>query len=157
MAKATEEIVVEIDADSDLARVLAEAGKKPVRLVLDDQQYVVTRDPFNSVDHYDPEEFEEALRAAAGIMTPEEGERFKRTIYPWRDEEGRRIDPPHRYTDDRVNDADFWADYDPEAVREALRAAAGTFTPEEGERLKRDIYRRRAEGSKPPIIRDIPD
>jgi hypothetical protein len=98
MAKATEEFVVEIDAESDLARVLAEAGRKPVRLVLDDQQYVVTRDPFNSVDHYDPE-----------------------------------------------------------AVREALRAAAGTFTPEEGERLKRDVYRWRAEGSKPPIIRDIPD
>ena len=157
MAKATEKLVVKIDADSELARVLASAGTEPVRLVLDDQQYVVNRDPFNSVDHFDPAEFEKALRATAGMMTPEEGERFKRTIYPWRDEEGRRIAPLHRDTEDRINDDDFWADYDPEAVREALRAAADTFTPEEGERLRRDVYRWRAEGSKPPIIRGFPD
>ena len=139
MAKATEKFVVEIDVDSELARVLATARREPVRLVLNDQQYVVNRDPFNSVDHSDPEEFRAALRAAAGTLTPEEGERLKRMIHPWRDEEGRRIDPPRLDIDDRSND-DLWANDDPEAVREALRAAAGTFAPEEGERLKRDIY-----------------
>lgn len=41
------------------------------------------------------------------------------------------------------------ADNDREAFREALRAVVGTLTPEEGERLKRDIYRWREEGTRP--------
>ena len=48
-------------------------------------------------------------------------------------------------------------DDDPEAFEEALRAVVGTLTPEEGEQWKRNIYRWREEGSKPPIVRDIPD
>jgi hypothetical protein len=44
---------------------------------------------------------------------------------------------------------DLWKDYDPERVREALRAATGIFTPEEAEQLKRDIYRWREEGTRP--------
>jgi hypothetical protein len=44
---------------------------------------------------------------------------------------------------------DIWATYDPEAVHEALRTAAGTLTPEEGEELKAYIYRGREEGSRP--------
>lgn len=121
MAKATEEFVVEIDSDSELARVIAAAGREPVRLVIKDQQYVVTRDPFNSVDHSDPEEFQEALRTAAGIMTPEEGERLKRMIYPWRDEEGLRIDPP---------------ELDTELVLAAVRAVIGSLTEEEGKQIQ---------------------
>jgi hypothetical protein len=39
---------------------------------------------------------------------------------------------------------------DAEAFREALRAVAGTLTPEEGEQLKQDIYRWREEGTRPP-------
>jgi hypothetical protein len=48
----------------------------------------------------------------------------------------------------RVTD-DLWADYDPEAVLAALRAAAGTLSPEEGERIKQLIYRGREEGTRP--------
>lgn len=44
---------------------------------------------------------------------------------------------------------DPWANYDPEAVRKAIRAMAGTITPEEGERLKAEIYRAREEGTRP--------
>lgn len=157
MAKATEKFVVEIDSDSELARVLAAAGREPVRLVFNDQQYVVTRDPFHSVDHSDPEEFEEALRAVFGILTPEEAERRIQDIYRWREEGTRPIASGAFDPEVEPSDDELWADYNPEAVREALRAAAGTFTPEEGERLKRDIYRWRAEGSKPPIVRDVPD
>jgi hypothetical protein len=36
-----------------------------------------------------------------------------------------------------------------QAFRAALRAAVGTFTPEEAERLKRDISRWREEGTRP--------
>lgn len=121
MAKAAEEFVVEIDANSELAGVLAAAERKPVRLVLNDQRYVVTRDPFNSVDHSDPEEVREALRAAAGMFTPEEGERLKRMIYPWRDEEGLRIDPP---------------ELDTELVLAAVRAVMGPLAEEEAGQIK---------------------
>ncbi len=44
---------------------------------------------------------------------------------------------------------DLWADYDPEAVLAALHAAAGTLSPEEGERIKQLIYRGREEGTRP--------
>ena len=44
---------------------------------------------------------------------------------------------------------DIWQDYDPEAVRNALRMYAGTITPEEGEELKRYLRRAREEGSRP--------
>jgi hypothetical protein len=40
-------------------------------------------------------------------------------------------------------------DEDAQAFHEALRAAAGTFTPEEAEQLKQDIYRWREEGTRP--------
>ena len=54
----------------------------------------------------------------------------------------------HRYAvssapSERVNDADQ------EEFRAAIRAAAGTFTPEEAEELKQNIYRWREEGTRP--------
>lgn len=94
MAKATEKFVVDLDADSELAWVLTEAGREPVRLVLNAQQYVVTRDPFHSVDDYDPEEFGEALRRAATIFAPEEAEQLKKDIYRWREEGSRPMNRP---------------------------------------------------------------
>jgi hypothetical protein len=121
MTKATEKFVVDIDADSELGRVLAAAGREPVRLILNDQQYVAARDPINSVDHSDPEAFREALRAAAGLFTPEEGERLKRMIYPWRDEEGLRTDPP---------------ELDTELVLAAVRAVMGPLAEEEAGQIK---------------------
>ncbi len=44
---------------------------------------------------------------------------------------------------------DPWATYDPAKLRASLRRAAGTITPEEGERLKADLYRGREEGTRP--------
>jgi hypothetical protein len=105
MAKAAEEFVVELDADSELAGVLAAAGRKPVRLILNDQHYVVTHDPFNSVDHSDPEKFRETLRAAAGTFALE-GERLKQNIYRWR-EEGSR--PMNMITASRTADDEVWS------------------------------------------------
>jgi hypothetical protein len=54
-----------------------------------------------------------------------------------------------RFTISRTIDEELWADYDPERVRAALRKAAGTLTPEEGERLKELVYRGREEGTRP--------
>lgn len=44
---------------------------------------------------------------------------------------------------------DLWADYDPDQVLAALKAAAGTLSPEEGARIKELIYRGRDEGTRP--------
>lgn len=44
---------------------------------------------------------------------------------------------------------DPWANYGPEKVRAALRKFAGMLTPEEGERIKENIYRGREEGARP--------
>ncbi len=45
---------------------------------------------------------------------------------------------------------DPWADYDPEKVRQAIEAAAGTITVEEAERMKEYIYAAREAGTRPP-------
>ena len=130
-ARDREKVIVEIEADSELAKALADAGKNPVTIIRNGRRYVATRDPFDPVRDDDPEAFEKALRAVVGTLTPEEGERLKRTIYPWRDEEGRRIDSPHveyRRSNQRLDD--LWADYDPERVRAAEREAAGSLTDE---------------------------
>jgi hypothetical protein len=44
---------------------------------------------------------------------------------------------------------DPWADYDPEAVRAGMRAAAGQFSTEKAEELKAYVYRAREEGTRP--------
>lgn len=46
--------------------------------------------------------------------------------------------------------ADPWDNYDPEAFRRALHEIAGLISPEEAERRKEQLYRWRAEGSRPP-------
>lgn len=45
--------------------------------------------------------------------------------------------------------ADPWADYDPERLRASLRRVAGLFTAEEGDRIIASIYRARDEGTRP--------
>ncbi len=44
---------------------------------------------------------------------------------------------------------DPWANYDPEAVREAVRAIAGRWSEADAERMKEAIYRAREEGTRP--------
>lgn len=98
MVNARDVVTIEIEPDSDLARVLKAEDWLPVVIVSNGVRFAVSRS---------------------------EGERG--------------------------------GDDDREAFRAALRAAAGVFSPEEADRLKEDIYRWREEGSKPPILRDIPD
>ena len=85
-ARVREEVIVEIEADSQLARALAHADKNPVTVVSNGRRYLTTRDPLDPVRDDDPEAFEEALRAVSGILTPEEGDEWKRNIYRWREE-----------------------------------------------------------------------
>jgi hypothetical protein len=49
----------------------------------------------------------------------------------------------------RVETADPFASYDPEAVRASIRAVAGILTVADAERIKAEIYRAREEGTRP--------
>jgi hypothetical protein len=93
MVKELETVTIEIDAESELAKALAAAGKQPVIVVSNRRRYVVRRDPTDWTER-DAAEFRAALRRAAGTFTPEEGERLKRDSYRWREEGTRPIDRP---------------------------------------------------------------
>ncbi|MDP9367332.1 MAG: hypothetical protein M3Q03_03480 [Chloroflexota bacterium] len=103
---------IEVVPGSDLARVLDEAGGKPLILVKDGVRYRLTPEdasassseteqagaPKDSGHHdpwvdYDPDKLWEGVQAAAGCISPEEGERMKEYIYAAR-EAGTR--PPDR-------------------------------------------------------------
>jgi hypothetical protein len=81
-----------LDSQSDIAKALASVDSEPVVLVSNGERFRVSRDETTPLD--DDEEFERALRAVFGILTPEEGERRKQDIYRWREEGTRPIDRP---------------------------------------------------------------
>lgn len=87
-----EALTIKIDPDSELAHLLDKAGTAPLVLESKGVRYTVARteDPWAG---YDPAKLRQALHAAAGMITPEEGERMKELIYRGR-EEGTR--PPNR-------------------------------------------------------------
>jgi hypothetical protein len=122
--KTKKDITIELDPESELAKALAEAGKKPITFVSNGRRYVASRDPFDPESDYDPEAFREALRAAAGTFTAEEGERLKQNIYRRR-EEGSR--PMNQITPSRTADDEVWAKLG------AIPASAETPTSDEGE------------------------
>jgi hypothetical protein len=93
MVEEREPGVIELNPESQLAKVLATAGRQPVSFMSGGRRYVASRDP-HDWDAKDAEAFSEALRAVAGTFTPEEGERLKQDIYRWREEGTRPIDRP---------------------------------------------------------------
>jgi hypothetical protein len=84
---------IRIEPDSELARALKEANKAPVLLESNGVRYRVMRVHDDIWAGYDPERLLASVRAAAGTLTPEEGEELKELIYRGR-EEGTR--PPDR-------------------------------------------------------------
>jgi hypothetical protein len=50
---------------------------------------------------------------------------------------------------DQTEEEDFWADYDPSAVDEAITATAGAWADLDGDAVIAAVYRARAEGSRP--------
>jgi len=50
-----------------------------------------------------------------------------------------------------IDDSDIWEGYDPEALRATLAEVAGAWSDIDTEELKAQLYRSRAEGSKPPL------
>jgi hypothetical protein len=86
-------VTIEVDPESELAKALAATGRGEITLISKGRRYLVSRDPLDW-DEQDAEAVREALRAAAGIFTPEEAEQLKRDIYRWREEGTRPIDRP---------------------------------------------------------------
>lgn len=83
---------IHVDPDSELGHALAE-GTEPVFLESAGARFRVVRTADDIWSGYDPERLLASVRAAAGTLTPEEGEELKELIYRGR-EEGMR--PPDR-------------------------------------------------------------
>ena len=87
-------LTITIDPDSELGRALVEADGSPIVLERNGARFRVTREPDDPWANYDPEKVRAALRAVAGTLTPDEGERLKELIYRGREEGTRPIDRP---------------------------------------------------------------
>jgi hypothetical protein len=89
-----EPLTITIDPDSELGRALVETDGSPIVLERNGARFRVTREPDDPWANYDPEAVRAGLRAVAGTLTPDEGERFKELIYRGREEGTRPIDRP---------------------------------------------------------------
>jgi len=72
---------IHVPPESELARLLDEARDAPLRLEKDGVTYRLSREEEDVWANYDPEAVHEALRTAAGTLTPQEGEELKAYIY----------------------------------------------------------------------------
>jgi hypothetical protein len=87
-------LTITIDSDSELGRALDDSDGSPVILERNGARFRVTRDPDDPWADYDPEKLRAALRAVAGTLTADEGERLKELIYRGREEGTRPINRP---------------------------------------------------------------
>ena len=85
-------VTLKVDPQSEIAKALEAMDTEPVVLVSNGERFRVSRDEITPAN--DDEEFEEALRAVVGTLTPEEAERRTQDIYRWREEGSRPIDRP---------------------------------------------------------------
>ena len=90
---ATEPKTIKITPETSLSSLLTEAADAPVLLEANGVVYRLAREGEDIWAGYDPERVRAGLRAFAGTLSSEEGERIKALIYRGR-EEGTR--PPDR-------------------------------------------------------------
>jgi hypothetical protein len=86
--------IISIEPDSELARAPQEDEIAPVVLESNGVHFRVLRDADDIWARYDPERLLATVRAAAGTLTPEEGEELKELIYRGREEGSRPPDRP---------------------------------------------------------------
>ena len=91
---AKEPLTITIDPDSELGRALVETDGSPIVLERNGARFRVTRELDDPWADSDPEKVRAGLRAVAGTLTPDEGERLKELIYRGREEGTRPIDRP---------------------------------------------------------------
>jgi hypothetical protein len=89
----TEPQVIHIDPDSELGRAL-ENDEQEVVLVSRNKTFTVSPGSNSSGSGFDPERFLRVLHSVAGIITPEEAERWKEDIYRAREQGSRPITRP---------------------------------------------------------------
>jgi hypothetical protein len=85
---------IDVPVDSEIAKLLREADEAPVVFVVGDERYRVLRDDTTKPSEdiwadYDPAKAVAGMLAAAGSITPEEGDRWIENIYRWRREGSR--------------------------------------------------------------------
>ncbi|MGH2530808.1 MAG: hypothetical protein ACRDJW_00750 [Thermomicrobiales bacterium] len=88
--------IVTVEPNSEVARLIDEAGDRPLVLITNGRRYRLEREETENDDpwaNYDPDKLMEGMLAAAGSISEEEGERMKAYIYAAR-EAGTR--PPDR-------------------------------------------------------------
>jgi hypothetical protein len=84
---------IHIAEDSELAALLEHVDGASLRLESHGMIYRVTREA-NATDSYDPEKVRAAVQAAAGMLTPIQGEALKSYLYRARQEGTRPADRP---------------------------------------------------------------
>jgi hypothetical protein len=84
---------IHLPDDSALARLLERVDEIPVRFEMNGVVYRVTRDD-DPWAGYDPAAVRAAVKAAAGMLTPDEGEVLKTYVYRAREEGSRPADRP---------------------------------------------------------------
>jgi hypothetical protein len=94
MVNETVQVTIELNPESELARVLAAAGETTVVLISNGSRYLVSRADEDLWKDYDPERVRAALREAAGTLTQEEAEELKELVYRGREEGTRPLDRP---------------------------------------------------------------
>lgn len=88
----TPPLTILVDPDCELGRALQHIDASPIVLECGSGRFGVTRAGDDLWDSYDPERFRAGLRAMAGTLTPEEGERLKSLIYRGREAGSRPTD-----------------------------------------------------------------
>jgi hypothetical protein len=94
MVNETVQVTIEIDPQSDLAKVLAAAIETPILLISNGNRYIVRRAEDDRWKDYDPERVRAAFREAAGSLTPEEAEELRELVYRGCEEGTRPLDRP---------------------------------------------------------------
>jgi len=128
---------IPVTAETDLPRLLDEAAVGPVILERDGVRFRLSRDEADD-DPWaddDPVKVRAALREFAGIITPEEAERWKEAIY-------------------RAREEGTSAEADAKAVREALAETAGSWADLDIDRVVEELHEARCTGSPAPRCPD---
>lgn len=87
-------LTIHIAPNSELAHALAEVDNRPVLLDSSGVQFQVIRASEDLWTGYDPDAVLAALKATAGTLSREEGERIKELIYRGREEGTRPLTRP---------------------------------------------------------------
>jgi hypothetical protein len=85
---------IEVEPDSDLARLLRQAREQPVVIESGGELFRLGRESASDGTASDPQRVIQGMEEARGVITPEEAEEWIENIYRWRQEGSRPSDEP---------------------------------------------------------------